>query len=130
MSILNGNAQRREESLSEAEKIIEEMTSEYIEWLDVRALRPVIQNITKNIKKINSIELEKHKDNYSSEAFKAIEEFSERLSQKFIRNFIKQLKQVSDNGSSIHMLKTINELFSFNEIKQEKLHKVDEVVDK
>jgi len=129
MSIINENTQKRKESLADAEKIIDLMAREYLQWLDVRALRPVIQNITRNIKEISSIELEKHKGYYSPEAFRAIEEFSERLSQKYIRTFIKQLKEVSDNGSTVHMLKTINELFDFAEIKA-RLQQVDEVVHK
>jgi len=130
VSLINDNTQKRHNCLVEAEAIIEEMTKEYIEWLDIRALRPVIQTITKNLKKISSIELKNTIRCYSSEEFKIIEEFSERLTQKYIRSFIKKLKQLSNNGSAVHMLETINELFVFETELKRKLLEVDEVVNK
>lgn len=131
MVIINEHGQKREDSMKEAEVIISEMTKEYLEWLDVRALKPVIQAITKNIKKINDIELQNYKGCYSSEAYKAVVEYSERLTQKYIRAFIKKLKQFSSDGSASHMLKTINELFLFEDELPAKLKKeIEEIVNK
>ena len=130
VSIINDSTQKRQDSLVEADAIIEEMTKDYIEWLDARALRPVIQNITKSFKNITGTELENFKGCYSSEDFKNIQEFSERLTQKYIRAFIKKLKHLSNNGSTVHMLKTINDLFTLDSELKNKLQQVDEVADK
>lgn len=114
-SVVEDNKENRLESISNAEAIIETMTEEYFEWLDVRVLRPIIKTVTANIKKINELELESSKGCYSTHDFQMIDEYSGRLTQKFIRTFIKSLKDISVHDKDVKTLKKIQQLFEFDE---------------
>lgn len=114
-SVVEDNKENRLESISKAEAIIENMTEEYFEWLDIRVLRPIIKTVTSNIKKINDRELESSKGCYSSHEFQMIDEYSGRLTQKFIRTFIKSLKDIQIHDKDTKTLKKIQQLFEFDE---------------
>ncbi len=104
---------QRLESKTNAGIIIDEMTREYFTWLENRALRPAIKTITENIQKIHENELENSSTFYSPEMLKVIEEYSGRLTNKYIRAFIKKLKELNENGGDDYSLKTIIDLFEF-----------------
>ncbi len=114
-TVVEDNRESRLESISNAEAIIDAMTEEYFEWLDIRVLRPIIKTVTYNIKKINEKELESSKGCYSTEDFQKIDEYSGRLTQKFIRTFIKSLKDIQIHDKDTKTLKKIQQLFEFDE---------------
>jgi glutamyl-tRNA reductase len=130
MAIINENTNMRKDSLSAAEIILNETTKEYLSWLDVRSLKPVIQAISKKVKQINEQELKASMAFHTPEELKLIEEYSQRLAQKYIRSFIKNLKRLSKDGSSVHMLKTINEMFASDGEGQVIAKVLDEVMNK
>lgn len=115
-SVVDDNKENRLESITNAEAIIEAMTQEYFDWLDIRVLRPIIKTVTSNIKKINDKELEASKGNYSTHDFQVIDEYSGRLTQKYIRTFIKSLKDISVHDKDVKTLKKIQQLFEFDEV--------------
>ncbi len=105
---------QRLESKTNAGLIIDEMTTEYFTWLENRALRPVIKSITENIQKVHENELENSSTFYSPEMLKIIEEYSGRLTNKYIRTFIKKLKELNENSGENFSLQTIIDLFEFD----------------
>ncbi len=114
-AVVNTNMDKRKESIGKADIIIQEMLNEFNEWLASRSLRPAIQAITYNISKIRKEELSSYNKVNSEEMQLAIKEFSKHLSQKYTRLFIKNLKEMTDNGKNTESLETINELFSIAE---------------
>jgi glutamyl-tRNA reductase len=111
---LNSTASKRQESKKDAEAIIDSMANDYFNWLENRALRPVIKSITENMQKMHKAEIENSRQCYSEETYKAVDEYAGRLTQKYIRTLIKKLKEINENGNAAHSLKTINDLFEFD----------------
>ncbi len=112
-SFVEETAEKRKLSKDDAEAIIEQMTGEYFSWYDNRSLRPVIKAITDNMQKIHETEIEKYRQSYSSDVFNAVDEFAGRLTQKYIRTLIKNLRELNENGEVAHSLNAINNLFEF-----------------
>ena len=111
---LDGTVSKRIESKKDADAIIDSMTNEYFNWLENRALRPVIKSITENMQKMHEAEIENSKQCYSPEIYNAVDEYASRLTKKYIRTLIKNLKEINENGNAAHSLKTINDLFEFD----------------
>ncbi len=111
-SVVNTNMEKRKESVSTANEIIKEVVDDYCEWLASRSLRPAIKTITNNMSKITKGELSEYNKVNSEEIQKAIDEFSQHLTQKYTRLFIKNLKEITANGKNAGSLEIVNGLFS------------------
>lgn len=103
----------------EAEYIVSDMVKDFFSWYDSRALRPVIQAITNNMQNLQKSELEKYRKQFPDETFQAVDEYSSRLTQKYIRSIIKKLRELNENGEVAHSLTTINNLFEFEPKEQQ-----------
>jgi len=114
-SAVNTNMEKRKESVSTANEIIKEIVDDYCEWLASRSLRPAIKTITSNMSKITKGELSEYNKVNSVEIQKAINDFSEHLTQKYTRLFIKNLKELTANGKNGDSLEIVNGLFSMEE---------------
>jgi glutamyl-tRNA reductase len=114
-SVVNTNMEKRKESVSTANEIIKEIANDYYEWLASRSLRPAIKTITNNMSKITKGELSEYNKVNSEEIQKAIDEFSQHLTQKYTRLFIKNLKEITANGRNAGSLEIVNGLFSMEE---------------
>ena len=110
--VVNTNMEKRKKSICSANKIINEIVDEFFEWLASRALRPAIKTITYNMTKISKDELSGYNKVNSEEMQMAIHDFSKHLTQKYTRLFIKNLKEMTDNGKNTDSLKIVSELFS------------------
>jgi glutamyl-tRNA reductase len=117
---LQHTTSKRFESKKDAEVIIDTMTGDFFNWLENRALRPVIKSITENMQQMHREEIERSKNCYSEHTYKAVDEYAGRLTQKYIRTLIKKLKEINENGDVAHSLKTINDLFEFKSIQKAK----------
>lgn len=113
--VVNLNMEKRKDCICDADVIIQEIVDDFSEWMASRSLRPAIQAITYNISKIRKEELSSYNKVDSEEMQLAINEFSKHLTQKYTRLFIKNLKEITDNGKNTESLETINELFSIAE---------------
>ncbi len=111
-SVVNTNMEKRKESVSTANEIIKEVAEDYCEWLASRSLRPAIKIITNNMSKITKGELSEYNKVNSEEIQKAIDDFSQHLTQKYTRLFIKNLKEITANGKNAGSLEIVNGLFS------------------
>jgi glutamyl-tRNA reductase len=105
----------RFESLDKANTIIKQMTDEFKEWFEHRRLRPVINSITKNFSNIQKKEIANSRKFYGDEEIKLLEEYGERLAQKYARNVIKQLKALSTNENDDSIIDKVQSLFLFND---------------
>lgn len=113
--IVDSNTERRKQSIDQARMIIDEMADEYMVWFESLTLRPLIKTITQNMQKIRKNELSSYKDVETEQDFKMIDEYTNRIVQKYIGHLIKNLKEVSKNNPSSHSLNMINDLFMFEE---------------
>lgn len=111
--IVNQTAEKKKESAAQAEVIIDEVVSDYTEWLASRSLRPAINTITTNLQAINDEELSTYRKLSSPEMQEIVDDYAKHLTQRYTRLLIKNLKDLTDNGKNIDSLKTINDLFKF-----------------
>jgi len=112
--ILDDHKEMRELSIEKAGVIIDELVDESLSWLNSRTLRPLIKSITSNMQLLSQNELAEYKKNTDEETQKQIEKYTGLLTQKYIRLFIKNLKDATENGSSTTSLDVINQLFDFD----------------
>jgi glutamyl-tRNA reductase len=110
--IVNTNMENRKGSVKFANKIIDEIANDFLEWLASRSLRPAIKAITYNMQKISKKEISSYNKVNSEEMQIAINEFSNHLTQKYTRLFIKNLKDMTANGRNTESLEVVSELFS------------------
>jgi glutamyl-tRNA reductase len=110
---LNNTTARRIDSKKDAEVIIDTMTEDFFNWLENRALRPVIKSITENMQNMHKTEIAKYQPCYSPEEYKSIDEYASRLTNKYIRTLIRKLKEINENGHAADALSAINQLFEF-----------------
>jgi len=113
--IVNSNMAKRKECVHSANKIIDEMVSDFDEWLSSRSLRPAIKTITYNMLKVTKEELSGYNKVDSEEMQLAIKEFSKHLTQKYTRLFIKNLKDLTANGKKTEALDIVNDLFDIGD---------------
>ncbi|TKG96015.1 glutamyl-tRNA reductase [Puteibacter caeruleilacunae] len=113
--ILDDNKEMRELSVDKARVIINELISEYMTWLDSRTLRPVINTITANLQQLTERELSEYRKNLDPIGAEQIDKYTQLLTQKYIRTFIRNLKTVTNNGNSITSLDDINDLFRLDQ---------------
>jgi glutamyl-tRNA reductase len=115
--IINKNAARRMNSGSDAFIIIDEKVKEFYNWYRNRSLRPVINAITENIRHIHNEELNGYSNSYNEDTLNAVEQCASRLTQKYIRSIIKNLREINEKGETIESLDAIKELFIFDNKK-------------
>ncbi len=109
--IVDIHSEKRVSSLGEANTIIDSLTTDIMHWLNSRSLRPVINKITSNMEQINKQELAEYKKNLPQETADEVEKYTQLLTQKYIRTFIKNLKSATEDGYSSKSLDIINKLF-------------------
>lgn len=111
--IVNKTTEKKKDSAAKAEIIIDEIVSDYTEWLASRSLRPAINTITTNLMAINHEELLTYRKLNTPEMQEIVDDYAKHLTQRYTRLLIKNLKDLTDNGKNIDSLKTINDLFKF-----------------
>jgi glutamyl-tRNA reductase len=112
--IVDSNTVKRRHSIKHARIIIDEMAEEYMIWFESLTLRPIIKAISMNMRKLREDEMAVYKNSEDELKFKIIDEYTNRITQKYIGLLIKNLKDVSKNNPSSHSLNVINDLFMFD----------------
>ncbi len=112
--ILEEHKDMREQSIERASEIIQDLVADSLSWLNSRSLRPVINTITNSMEELSKTELAEYRKDLGEDACAQLEKYTGLLTQKYIRNLIRNLKEVTDNGSSTVSLDAINQLFKFD----------------
>jgi glutamyl-tRNA reductase len=113
--IVNTTMKKRKGCIDSATKIIDDMVADFDEWMASRSLRPAIKAITYNMQKVTKEELSGYNKVNSEDMQMAIRDFSKHLTQKYTRMFIKNLKELTNNGKNTEALDIVNDLFSISE---------------
>ena len=111
--IVDDSSGIRQTAIEEANEIIAEMAEEYMLWFDCLALRPIIKTITRNMQMIRDEEMNAYKQTEEGQKFSIIDEYTNRMTQKYIGMLIKNLKDVSKGKPAPQSLNIINKLFKF-----------------
>ncbi len=113
--VIDNTAEKRKQSIDQAVVIINEVALEYMEWFDSLTIRPLIKNIITNMQQLCANELAIYKCIDGNKNSQLLEEYTNRLTQKFTNTLIKNLKEISRNNTSSSSLDIINELFMFDQ---------------
>ena len=111
--VIDENKGIRQTGIDQANIIIDEMAEEYMQWFDCLALRPLIKSITSNMQMIRDQEMLAYKQTEDSQKFRIIDEYTNRITQKYIGMIIKNLRDVSTGKPSPASLNIVNKLFKF-----------------
>ncbi|MDP2335336.1 MAG: glutamyl-tRNA reductase [Bacteroidota bacterium] len=111
--IINQTTEKKKESAELAKVILDEVVTDFNEWLASRSLRPAINTITTNFQTINQEELSTYRKVNTPEMQEIVDDYAQHLTQRYTRILIKNLKDLTDNGKNIDSLKIINDLFKF-----------------
>ncbi len=109
--IVNSTTQKRQAAVSQAIEIIDEVSTDYMEWLVVRGLSPIFSKIKKNFQQVQETELKGFKKVKSIGENKVLEDYSKHISDKYSRLFIKNLREIVRDGEKKEYIEAINELF-------------------
>jgi glutamyl-tRNA reductase len=110
-AVVNKNVERRRSAINHSMEIVLEVYNEFMDWLDIQNLTPTIISIKENLKNMHQAELEDFKRYNKIKDNELIEQYSELISEKYARLFIKKLKRVTDNGKKTEYIRVINDLF-------------------
>jgi glutamyl-tRNA reductase len=101
----------RHASIKRANEIIDEMAQEYMYWFDDLELRPLIKAITRSIKMLRDEEMDICRQREEGDQFVIVDEYSNRLTQKYINNIIKNLRNLSKDNPATKNI--VSKLFDF-----------------
>jgi glutamyl-tRNA reductase len=111
--IVAQTTEKKKESAEKAHIILDEVVSDFAEWMASRSLRPAINTISTNLQAINLEELSSYRKVNTPEMQEIVDGYANHLTQRYTRLLIKNLKGMTDNGKNIDSLKIINDLFKF-----------------
>ena len=111
--IVNETTRRRKNEIEKAEKIIEKIAEEYMEWLVMRGLSPVFSKIKENLRQVHEQEIQGFLKANNINNQEVLEHYGKHISDKYSRIFIKNLRKVFKNGQKKEYMEAITELFEF-----------------
>lgn len=113
--ILKETQNKRKEAIFEANEIIQFVKQEFNDWLNALKLTPSIMKIQKNMEAVNSSELEGFLRINGITENEMIIRYAEHISRKYTRLFIRNLKQVTNNGKQHEFVHVVNQLFELQD---------------
>ena len=103
--------ERRKQFIPEAEGIIEDVKSEFIQWLETRKFAPVIKALKRKLHTMKEEELDYQSKKISDFNPKQADVISERIIQKITKQFANHLKDSSsDSDESLELIQKVFQL--------------------
>ena len=109
--IVESTNQKRMEEISAAMQIIDRATALFLSWQHEQELVPTILKIKENFRQLNRAETEEFKKIRSIKEDKVLDEYSQHITEKFARVFIKNLKQLSKEAGKKDFISLAEEFF-------------------
>ncbi len=113
--IVKETQQKRKEAVAEAAEIIQIVQQEFTDWLNSLQLTPSILKIKKNIDAVNHAELEGFLKINGIKDDEMLTRYADHIAGKYSRLFIRNLKQVTQNGKQREYLDILNQLFELTD---------------
>ena len=103
--------ERRKQFIPQAEVIIEEIKSEFVQWLETRKFAPVIKALKKKLNTMKEEELDYHSKKLSDFNSEQADVISDRIIQKITKQFANHLKEAnSDADDSLALIQKVFQL--------------------
>ena len=114
--ITDETLERRKKFIPQAERIIEEVKSEFVQWLETRKFAPVIKALKEKLNTMKEEELDYQSKKLSDFNADQADVISDRIIQKITKQFANHLKE--SNGNADDSLALIQKVFQI-EIKSQ-----------
>ncbi len=103
--------ERRKKFIPQAERIIEEVKGEFVQWLETRKFAPVIKALKKKLNTMKEEELDYHSKKLSDFNTEQADVISDRIIQKITKQFANHLKEAnSDADDSLALIQKVFQL--------------------
>lgn len=103
--------ERRKQFIPQAERIIEEIKCEFIQWLETRKFAPVIKALKNKLNTMKEEELDYHSKKLSNFNTEQADVISDRIIQKITKQFANHLKEANtDADNSLELIKKVFQL--------------------
>jgi glutamyl-tRNA reductase len=103
--------ERRKQFIPQAEGIIEEIKSEFAQWLETRKFAPVIKALKKKLNTMKEEELDYHSKKLSNFNTEQADVISDRIIQKITKQFANHLKEANtDADISLELIQKVFKL--------------------
>ncbi|NOY38646.1 MAG: glutamyl-tRNA reductase [Chlorobi bacterium] len=113
-SVLKENTEKRKQRMQEGLDLIEVATSEYIEWMNIRKLIPVITRINEHFHEIHKSELNGFIKIHKTDNGELLEQYGNHITEKYIRLLIRNMKGITENGRKVEYIDALEKLFDLN----------------
>lgn len=107
-------SEKREAEVEHAMEIIHQVKQEFSDWLCSLELIPTITRIKKNFKSVHQNELENYIKVHAISQEKEVSGYGQHITDKYARLFIKNLKEVTDNGKRKEYVEIVKKLFELS----------------
>lgn len=111
--ITDHTLEERKKHIPQAEVIINQVKTEFIEWLESRKFAPVIKALKDKLKTMQEEELDFHMKKNGEDHIAEAKEVSNRIIQKITKQFAEHLKD--ENTNPDRSLEIISKVFHLNE---------------
>ena len=103
--------ERRKQFVPQAERIIDEVSSDFIQWLETRKFAPVIKALKSKLKSMKDAELDYQSKKISDFNTEQADVVTDRIIQKITRQFANHLKESDiDADSSLDLIQKVFQL--------------------
>ena len=108
--ITDETLERRKQYIPQAENIIEEIKTEFTEWLETRRFAPTIKALKKKLKSMKDAEIDVQRKNITGFDEAQAEIISNRIIQKITTHFANHLKDSDASDESIELIQKVFQL--------------------
>ena len=109
--IVVSNNKRREGAVKKSEVIIEKIAEDFMVWEEGLKLSPTIDSLKKKLTSFSENELLSLKKRISKDEFYCVSQYSDFITNKYLGLIIKNLRKLSNKGSSLEYIDLVNNLF-------------------
>ena len=105
------NSKKRQGAVKKSESIIEKIAKDFMVWEKGLELSPTIDSLKKKLTSFSENELINLKKRISKDEFHCVSQFSDFITNKYLGLIIKNLRELSKNGSNPEYIDLVNNLF-------------------
>ncbi len=113
------NNKKRRGAVKKSEVIITKITEDFINWQNGLKLSPTIDSLKKKLVSYSENELSNLKKRISKDEFQYVSQYSDFITNKYLGLIIKNLRELSKNGSSLEYIDLVNNLFDLTPAKDD-----------
>jgi glutamyl-tRNA reductase len=110
--VVDHTIDNRRKAVIQAHSIIDRHVHDYMEWASCLLLNPTIKKIKDHFETINRNEFKLFFTDLSVTDNEAADLFVKKAAEKYVRNLVKNIKHITENGKRADYIHIVNQLFT------------------